>query len=537
MEKFLDDLDDYYREVITENLYLHFFNREIYRGIYGDRIEKMRLDHSDILATIMLCGCNDLFGAYSAYRETIHMLTDRGRLYQELRDYGVIKVTGEALNQDMILAHKQEIYFHNREKYPGYFDAREIRRLEPVVPMVLKPDITDSLEALFLGEDWKKILKYAPSNRDARIIEANRSIVLEIVKNRDNKAITKSLFEVEDIPYLADSTGRTLTAIYVDDYSNFANGDIVTGISGLTEYDELSRHFPSHDYEVLKELLFLLGFPRVFTKVKFKSLLKHYHSVEHFQFALKLQELLYLLYSMRSDNGIKLAIQQERLAFLPTIRRCLCGVSLKKIDFEAHNFFSQCIENVDYVISTTFTNLNKTRKGPERSVENKKVFVVSGRNEKLRISIFNLLRALKLEPMEWMDVISSTGHPDAYIHEAIKKSMDDAGAVIVIMAPEEEATLLKKFQSEPGDEKTYFQSRPNVIFEAGLALGLKEEKTLILQFGESRIFTDILGKHILKYAGKKKEIEFKNALLQKLQIAGCTCDAGSDYYKISIGYN
>lgn len=529
--------ENYYRKIITENLYLHFFNREIYRGLYGDRIEKMRLNHSDILTTIMLCGYNPLLGAYSAYRETVHMLTDEGRLYRELQNYGVIRVTGEALNQDMILAHKQEMYYHNKEKYPGYFDAKEIRRLEPVVPVILKPDVTDRIEALFLEENWKEILRYAPSSRDADVIDTNRNTVLDIVRNRDNRAITKSIFKVDSIPHLAESTGRTLTAIYVDDYRNFAKGDIVTGIPGLAEYDKLSKHFPSHDYEVLRELLSCIGFPRTFTKNEFERLLKHYHSDEHFQFALKLQELLYLLYNMRGGSGLKLPIAEERVGFLPVIRAHLCGLSFEKVDFEAHNFFSQCIENVEYAISTILKNSGGKRKEQEKSMENKKVFVVTGRNEKLRISIFSLLRALKLEPMEWMDVISSTGRPDAYIHEAIKKSMDDAGAVVVIMAPEEEAKLLKKFHSEAKDEETYLQSRPNVIFEAGLALGLKEEKTIILQFGESRIFSDILGKHILKYKGKKQEIDFKTALFQKLRIAGCSCDVGSDYFTIDIDYD
>ena len=169
-------------------------------------------------------------------------------------------------------------------------------------------------------------------------------------------------------------------------------------------------------------------------------------------------------------------------------------------------------------------------------MKNKKVFVVTGRDEKLRLSIFSLLRALKLEPMEWIDVIRSTGRPTAYLHDAIKKSIDEAGAVVVIMAPEEDARLVEKYQLEPGDEQDYFQPRPNVIFEAGLALGIKEEKTIIVQFGNIRIFSDILGKHILRYKGKEREIEFKNDLFHKLQIAGCDCYAGNDYYTINVDY-
>ena len=163
-------------------------------------------------------------------------------------------------------------------------------------------------------------------------------------------------------------------------------------------------------------------------------------------------------------------------------------------------------------------------------MSNNKVFVVTGRNDALRLSIFNLLRALKLNPMEWMEVIENAEEPSPYISTAIKKSIDEAAAVIIIMAPEEEAKLIEELQTETNDDQLFKQPRPNVIFEAGLALGLKESKTIILQFGEMRIFSDILGKHILRYRGEEKEVNFKNDLVRKLRIAGCECEDGNDYY-------
>lgn len=134
-----------------------------------------------------------------------------------------------------------------------------------------------------------------------------------------------------------------------------------------------------------------------------------------------------------------------------------------------------------------------------------------------------------------MDVMGTVG-PSAYVHEAIKSSINEVGAIVVIMAPEEKVQLIKKYQTQPSDAKQEYQPRPNVIFEAGLALGLKEEKTIILQFGETRIFTDILGKHILKYRGKSNEIGFKNDFCQKLRMAGCDCEMGNDYLSINIDY-
>ena len=41
---------------------------------------------------------------------------------------------------------------------------------------------------------------------------------------------------------------------------------------------------------------------------------------------------------------------------------------------------------------------------------------------------------------------------------------------------------------------------------------------------------------IIKYKGKSREMEFKNDLFHKLQMAGCDCDAGNDYFNIPINY-
>ena len=290
-------LEEYLKKVITQNLYLHFFNREIYRGIYGARIDRMQLDHSDILTTIMICGCNVILGSYTAFHETIKMFSDKGKIYREQNNIGIIKISGETLNIDLNLGHKQEIYCHDRELYPGYFESWAIQDLENIVPDIIKPDVTDHIEMMFIRKDWEKITSYAPTLIDKKTIGENKQLLWEIVKHRENKAITKSIFCIDGISTnnMAVSVGRTLSGIYVKDYISFVNGDIITGIPGLGEYDFLAKDFPSYDYEILKELLQLLGFPKVFTLVELEKILKFYRSHEHMEFALRIQKLLHKL--------------------------------------------------------------------------------------------------------------------------------------------------------------------------------------------------------------------------------------------------
>lgn len=521
-----------YERIISENLYLHFFNREIYRGIYGDQVDNYKMDHRDLLTTIMFCGLNPMLASFSAFAETIGILDEKGKVYRELYDAGYIFVCGESMNVDLNIGRKQTIYEFDSLRYAGYFGA-EAKSLEKIIPSVLKTDVTDKIERAFTDESWQQIYSVAPTKIDKQELHKNEDEIRKIIKNRNDKAITKSL--IPDTKYggmLSASMGRTLAGFYVRDYKEFGQADIVTGISRLEEYDFLGEHFPHHDYMILKELLTNLGFPKKFGWTELEYGIKWYSSPEHREFSLFLHKILGDLYEKFSDKfSIITTTHQKRIVFLPFIREKIGGIQLKKIDFNEQNFFIQAIENLD--------ELTRAIKGEERSIEkmnHKKVFVVTGRNEKLRLSVFNLLRALKLEPMEWMEVIRTTGEASPYLSQAIMKSIDEAGAVVVIMAPEEEAKLDGQFCTEAEDEKIYKQPRPNVIFEAGLALGMKESKTIILQFGELRIFSDILGKHVTKYRGKKKEQEFKLDLLDKLKIAGCQCEAGRDYFNIHIDY-
>lgn len=527
--------EDYneYTKIIYENLYLHFFNREIYRGIYGEKVDNLCLDMSNILSTILICGCNQLYASFSAFYETRNILLDKGDIFRKLYDNKIIIVSAETLNIDENIGIKQNIYSYDRTRYSAYFD--NLKELEMIVPSLPKPDVTDEIERYFQNDSWSETLLYAPSLYDKRVLQYYEEDIRNRILHREKRAITKSLFKDMFVEQrLPECIGRTLSGMYVKNYMEYLSSDVVTGIDSLQEYDKLSKNFPYHDYQILTILLSLLGFPEEFQVSEFEQILKLYKSEEHRVFALKVQEILHLLFEEEKNQIFKQDIQRKRVSYIPILNGVLSNLSVKKIDFTAINYYDQCIENIDYAIQ--IIKKRGLKKEGKKAMSNNKVFVVTGRNEELRLSIFNLLRALKLDPMEWMEVIENADDPSPYLSKAIKKSIDEAAAVIIIMAPEEEAKLIKKMQTEPNDGKLFRQPRPNVIFEAGLALGVKETKTIILQFGEMRIFSDILGKHILRYRGEKKNVEFKNDLLRKLEIAGCDCKAGNDYYSIDIKF-
>jgi len=169
-----------------------------------------------------------------------------------------------------------------------------------------------------------------------------------------------------------------------------------------------------------------------------------------------------------------------------------------------------------------------------KSTSPKKVFVVHGRNDKLRESMFNFLRALGLNPVEWSQAIQATQKASPYIGEILDIAFGQARAIIVMFSGDDEARLLKEFwgENDPVYEKESTpQSRPNVIFEAGMAMGRNEDRTILVQLGELRPISDIAGRHITRLDNSSQK---RQELVTKLQGAGCEVNtSGTDW--LSVG--
>jgi len=146
-----------------------------------------------------------------------------------------------------------------------------------------------------------------------------------------------------------------------------------------------------------------------------------------------------------------------------------------------------------------------------------RVWVVHGRDERLRSGMFAFLRAIGLEPVEFSEARRFTGNPTPYIGEIIEAAFQHAQAVIVLLTPDDEARLRPDLQrlADPYYEKNLMgQARPNVLFEAGMAFMSHPGRTVIVQIGEVKPFSDIAGKHIIHMDGStEKRQELANRLI------------------------
>jgi predicted nucleotide-binding protein len=158
------------------------------------------------------------------------------------------------------------------------------------------------------------------------------------------------------------------------------------------------------------------------------------------------------------------------------------------------------------------------------------VFVVHGRDEALRKSIFEFLRALGLHPMEWSQALAAAKGANPYVGDILDTAMAKVQAVVVLFSPDEVAYLKEQFWGADDklvDGKPAGQARPNVLFEAGLALGAHPDKTVIVQVGKVRPFSDIAGKHLVKLGNDAAK---RNDFASRLAKIGCDVDkVGNDW--------
>lgn len=132
--------------------------------------------------------------------------------------------------------------------------------------------------------------------------------------------------------------------------------------------------------------------------------------------------------------------------------------------------------------------------------------------------MFAFLRSIGLNPLEWSQAIKGARGANPHVDEIIHDAMDKVQGVLVMLSPDEDARLRLKFCS-PSDKKKGLgkldgQARPNVIFEAGLALGAHSKKTLLVQVGDVRDISDIAGKHLVYLSN---EATSRKELAQRLK--------------------
>lgn len=160
----------------------------------------------------------------------------------------------------------------------------------------------------------------------------------------------------------------------------------------------------------------------------------------------------------------------------------------------------------------------------------KNVFVVYGRNELAKRAMYEFLRAIGLNIVEWEQAVALTKEGSPFVGEVLEVAFRVSKAVVVLLTGDDEARLKSEYFSANKSEfekNLNPQPRQNVLFEAGMAFGLQRKRTVLVELGSTRPFSDVSGRYSIRLDNTSAK---RNELAQRLRAIGCEVHLdGSDW--------
>lgn len=214
--------------------------------------------------------------------------------------------------------------------------------------------------------------------------------------------------------------------------------------------------------------------------------------------------------------------------FNDAIRLCMREWSDNR-DSYSPGFALQTIDSILFELELAREDSTEAKDAQQGPPDPEYVFVVHGRDVGVRDDMFGFLRSIGLSPLEWETAIGLTGEASPYIGDILVAAFSRAQAVVVLLTPDEVARLRPELVTDEGDPDAEegYQARPNVLFEAGMAMALHEDRTVLVTVGTTRPFSDIGGRMAVALTG---DAASRNALASRLRNAGCAVDTtGTDW--------
>jgi predicted nucleotide-binding protein len=175
------------------------------------------------------------------------------------------------------------------------------------------------------------------------------------------------------------------------------------------------------------------------------------------------------------------------------------------------------------------------KKQPQRA---KRVFVAHGRHSEAYEAMKELLKTLGLTAYDFDDQLESVENASPFVGDVVRSALLNAQAIIVLFTAEELAQLSPTFYHSQDNYHPVnvrrWQARPNVIFEAGMALAKSPRRTLLVALGpDVQFFSDMDGRHIMRVLEDSEKVREK--LAKKLLLAGCAVRRSKDQAPLQSG--
>lgn len=458
---------------------------------------------------------------------------------------GIVYISKSAIKSSLYAEKKREEYRDEPEIYDSY--ARPVERTQDdnlrIAPRIARSTASD------IASGWADLLNtgclldrilHNQSFRFKRL-SAIEDAVASVPERLDGRAFISryAIPLLPFTPYAQDITRISyfISRVYLESYLSEHRAFILsdTNLGGLDcELDTYSKRgeIQKISYRYFAHIFETLGISRCFERlISWNQLLRLRTSpiVDWFiQYALNRPDELE---SAAHAHAI-LSNTANRVHSLPTNGSdALCEIESKLNAVREIIFAGSYIDvfRPSPVIGFGCSHVESLK---ERAMStNNSVFLVHGRDAQVVSSIKTLLRAANLNPLDWEEIVGWTGHSSPNTLEVIKIGLEKAQAILVLLTPDETASLRESLIGSNESSELGYQPRPNVLIEIGMAVALNPTRTLLLKLGPIRSISDIAGLNFLAFSG---DAASRHALVERLKIAGCAARPTSEFFNLEL---
>ena len=159
------------------------------------------------------------------------------------------------------------------------------------------------------------------------------------------------------------------------------------------------------------------------------------------------------------------------------------------------------------------------------------VAVIHGRDAARTAFFFKLLQRLNVHAVAFDELIARSGSGSPSIRQLIRAAFTQAQAVIVLFTGDDLANLrpdLLGAAEGGGERRPTPQPRPHLLFEAGIAVALQPDRTVIVEVQPLRGLLNLDGVHVVRFStGTREE---RHQLVTRLRAAGCVLDTTGPHW-------
>ena len=109
----------------------------------------------------------------------------------------------------------------------------------------------------------------------------------------------------------------------------------------------------------------------------------------------------------------------------------------------------ELVEVLDMLISAieerTVRPADRLESKEQMPTNSSKIFVVHGRNENARKAMFEFLRSIHLDPIEWSEALNATKRGTPSIEEILDRAFGIAQAIVVLLTPDDMTCLREEY--------------------------------------------------------------------------------------------